>query len=30
MGTKGVKEKLYDGKDITDASQTSDYLWYGI
>jgi len=25
-----VKAKLPDGKDITDAKQTDDYLWYAI
>jgi dienelactone hydrolase len=25
-----VKEKLPDGKDITDPAQTDDYLWYAI
>jgi dienelactone hydrolase len=28
--TSRVKDKLPDGKDITDPSQTDDYLWYAI
>lgn len=25
-----IKDKLPDGKDITDPSQTDDYLWYAV